>query len=350
MSTRPALVPSIALTCGEPAGVGPELCAQLAGLDAHRPLSAVLGARVVVLGDAPWLMAQKTAAGHSVVWRAFDPEAPPPDTPGVLEVWHHPLRVRPTYGTPDPRNAPHVLALLDSALSGCLEGRFQAMVTAPLHKGVINEAGVAFSGHTEYLAQKTGTPTVVMMLVGGGLRVALVTTHLPLSQVPAAITPALLETVITIVNASLQQDFGLPCPRILVTGLNPHAGEGGHLGHEENTVIIPVLNRLRAKGLSLLGPLPADTVFVPHTLQQGDAVLAMYHDQGLPVLKRESFGAGINVTLGLPIVRTSVDHGTALDIAGQGKAHPGSLIEAVRLAVELAHHRLRCGDAHGYAL
>jgi 4-hydroxythreonine-4-phosphate dehydrogenase len=334
-------LPCIALTCGEPAGVGPELCARLGTLDPHRPLADVWGARIVVLGDHDWLCHQVSLIGKAVRWQIFDPKTRPPQEPGVLEVLPHPLPVAPVWGKPDPRNASQVLALLDTAIEGCLSGRFQAMVTAPLHKGIINEAGVPFSGHTEYLAEKTGTPKVVMMLAGAGLRVALVTTHLPLSKVPAAITPETLEQTLRILHDSLKRDFGLPSPRILVAGLNPHAGEGGHLGHEENTIIIPVLERLRAEGLGLLGPFPADTLFVEHTLRLGDAVLAMYHDQGLPVLKRESFGAGINVTLGLPIVRTSVDHGTALDIAGQGRAHPGSLFEAIGLAVELARHRQR---------
>jgi len=204
---------------------------------------------------------------------------------------------------------------------------------------VINDAGIPFSGHTEYLAVSTGTPRVVMMLVGGGLRVALATTHLPLSAVPAAITPALLEETLRIVDADLRSRFDVAAPRILVAGLNPHAGEGGHMGREEIDVIVPVLDRLRAEGMRLIGPLPADTLFVPHTLAQGDAVLAMYHDQGLPVLKHASFGGGVNVTLGLPIVRTSVDHGTALDLAGSGRADPGSLFAAVELAIDMARAR-----------
>ncbi|HRP96975.1 MAG TPA: 4-hydroxythreonine-4-phosphate dehydrogenase PdxA, partial [Rhodocyclaceae bacterium] len=215
---------------------------------------------------------------------------------------------------------------------------FAGMVTAPVHKAVINDAGIAFSGHTEYLAQRTRTARVVMMLVGGGMRVALATTHLPLAAVPAAITPTLLDETLRILHRDLVQRFGLAAPRILVAGLNPHAGEGGHMGREELDVMIPVLDQLRTEGMALIGPLPADTLFVPHTLARGDAVLAMYHDQGLPVLKHASFGGGVNVTLGLPIVRTSVDHGTALDLAGSGRADPGSLFAAIELAIELARN------------
>ena len=210
------------------------------------------------------------------------------------------------------------------------------MVTAPVHKGIINDAGIPFTGHTEYLAEKTGTPQVVMMLAGGGLRVALATTHLPLKDVPAAITPASLEQTLRILHHDMGRKYGIENPRILVAGLNPHAGEGGYLGHEEIDVIIPVLDRLRAEGMQLIGPLPADTMFTPPLLARGDCVLAMYHDQGLTALKYASFGQGINVTLGLPIIRTSVDHGTALELAGTGKADPGSLFVAVEQAIDMA--------------
>ncbi len=257
---------------------------------------------------------------------------------------HLPLAAPSRAGVLDPANGAYVLRLLDRAIAGCLQGEFAAMVTAPVHKGVICEGlgaheTMPFTGHTEYLAEHTGTPRVVMMLVGGGLRVALATTHLPLAAVPAAITPQVLEETLRILHADLVRHFGLKSPRILVAGLNPHAGEGGHMGREEIDVIIPVLERLRAEGMQLVGPLPADTLFVPHTLQQGDAVLAMYHDQGLPVLKHASFGGGVNVTLGLPTVRTSVDHDTALDLAGTGKADPGSLFAAVELAIAMAGGR-----------
>lgn len=319
----------IAVTSGEPAGVGPELCAALAA----RPWPA----RLVVLGDIDLIRARTAATDPSVRICDYDGSLPAPEcSTRVLEVLHVPLARPAVAGQLDPHNAASVLALLDSAIDGCVSGEFAAMVTAPVHKAVINDSGVAFSGHTEYLAERTGTPRVVMMLVGGGLRVALVTTHLALAAVPAALTHKALEETLRIMHADLVTRFGLPNPRILVAGLNPHAGEGGHMGREEIEVITPVLERLRAEGMHLVGPLPADTLFVPHTLEQGDAVLAMYHDQGLPVLKHASFGGGVNVTLGLPIVRTSVDHGTALDLAGTGRADPGSLFAAVELAIDMA--------------
>ena len=233
----------------------------------------------------------------------------------------------------------YVLEMITTAVHGCRSGHFDALVTAPVHKGVINDAGLPFTGHTEMLAELTGTPQVVMMLVGGGLRVALATTHLPLSAVPGAITIAALTRTLQILDAALRRDFGIAQPRILVSGLNPHAGEGGHLGREEIDVITPVIDALRATGIDARGPLPADTLFNPDRLQGCDAALAMFHDQGLPVLKYASFGAGVNVTLGLPIIRTSVDHGTALDLAGTGRALDGSLREAVALAIDLARNR-----------
>ncbi|MEY3200846.1 MAG: 4-hydroxythreonine-4-phosphate dehydrogenase PdxA, partial [Pseudomonadota bacterium] len=239
-------------------------------------------------------------------------------------------------GSLDPANAPHVLAMLDRAIDGCMAGEFSALVTAPVHKGVINDAGIAFTGHTEYLAARTGTEQVVMMLAGGGLRVALATTHLALKNVPTAIKADQLAQTLRIMAADLRRRFHLADPRILVAGLNPHAGEGGHLGREEIEIISPVLEALRAEGLNLIGPLPADTLFTPKQLARGDAVLAMYHDQGLPVLKFASFGRGVNITLGLPIVRVSVDHGTALDLAGMGQADSGSLFEAIDTAIAMA--------------
>jgi 4-hydroxythreonine-4-phosphate dehydrogenase len=244
-------------------------------------------------------------------------------------------------GRLDPANAGYVLGLLDRAVSGCLGGEFGAMVTAPVHKGVINDAGVPFTGHTEYLASRCGGTLPVMMLVGGGLRVALATTHLPLARVPAAITASRLESVLGILDRDLRRLLGIRRPRILVLGLNPHAGEGGHLGREEVETIGPALERLRKAGLRLDGPVPADTGFLPERLEKVDAVLAMYHDQGLPVLKRAAFGHAVNVTLGLPIVRTSVDHGTALDLAGTGRADPGSLVAALRLAAIAARRPRR---------
>ena len=325
---------TVAITSGEPAGVGPELCLRIVERD--------WPVRLVVLGDIELMRSRAAALGSSVRVVPFDAAVAP--VPGVVEVVHLPLAHPSLPGKLDPANGAYVLRLLDQAIEGCVSGRFAAMVTAPVHKGVICEGlgahdTMPFTGHTEYLAEHTGTPRVVMMLVGGGLRVALVTTHLPLAAVPAAITPQALEETLRIVHADLVHHFGLKSPRILVAGLNPHAGEGGHMGREEIDVIIPVLERLRAQGMQLIGPLPADTLFVPHTLAHGDAVLAMYHDQGLPVLKHASFGGGVNVTLGLPIIRTSVDHGTALDLAGTGRADAGSLEAALALAIEMAGRR-----------
>lgn len=321
-------VPRIAVTSGEPAGIGPELCVALAARS--------WPARVVVLGDAGLIRAR--AARHAPTVRVVDyqPTQDVVDEGPLLEVLHVPLGSVVAAGQVNPANAGYVLALLDRALAGCQSGEFAAMVTAPVHKAVINDAGIPFSGHTEYLADNTHTPRVVMMLVGGGLRVALVTTHLALADVPRAITQQAVEETLRIVDHDLRQHFGVAAPRILVAGLNPHAGEGGHMGREEIDVIEPVLARLRAEGMQLHGPLPADTLFVPHTLAQGDAVVAMYHDQGLPVLKHASFGGGVNVTLGLPVIRTSVDHGTALDLADRGVAEPGSLYAAVELAISMA--------------
>lgn len=309
------VVPTIAVTSGEPAGIGPELCAAL--------LAEPADARLTIIGDRQFLA---RAAGR-----------PLPDD----RILHVPLRAPVLPGRLDPSNAGYVLALLDAGIDGCLAGRFDALVTAPVHKGVINDAGILFTGHTEYLAERCGAALPVMMLVGGGLRVALATTHLPLSQVSAALTADRLERVIRVLEADLRAKFGVAAPRILVCGLNPHAGEGGHLGREEIEVIGPVLERLRAKGLDLSGPVPADTAFLPDRVAGHDAVLAMFHDQGLPVLKHASFGQAVNVTLGLSIVRTSVDHGTALDLAGTGRANAGSLRAAVRLAAQLcaARHR-----------
>jgi 4-hydroxythreonine-4-phosphate dehydrogenase len=246
---------------------------------------------------------------------------------------HVPLRKPRTPGRLDPANSRYVLEVLDRAIRGCLAGEFDAMVTAPVQKSVINDAGIAFTGHTEFLAEKARADHVVMMLVGGGLRVALATTHLPLSEVPRAITRDLIIKSLKVVDRDLRARFRIAKPRILVAGLNPHSGESGHLGREDLEIIAPAI---KASGVDASGPIPADTLFVPERLKHADAVLAMYHDQGLPVLKYASFGRGVNVTLGLPFVRTSVDHGTALDLAGTGKADPGSLIEAVKLAIELA--------------
>ncbi len=323
-------LPLIAVTSGEPAGIGPELCLRLNEL--------AVDARLVLLADRVLLRQRAAALGLDVALRDYRPGQAAQS--GVLDVLHVPL-IRPAQpGRLDPANGPYVLALLDRALAGCRSGEFAAMVTAPVHKGVINDAGVAFTGHTEYLAERTATPRVVMMLAGdtehGPLRVALATTHLPLKAVPAAITPAMLEQVLRILHDDLREKYGLAQPRILVAGLNPHAGEGGYLGCEEIEIIAPLLDKLRGEGMRLSGPHPADTMFTPPVLTGGDAVLAMYHDQGLTVLKYATFGHGINVTLGLPIIRTSVDHGTALELAGSGRADPGSLFAAVAEAARMA--------------
>lgn len=308
--------PPVVVTSGEPAGVGPELCLRLA--------ERVFSTRLVVLGDRALLAARAEALGLD---------------PGRLDVRHVPLDAPGIPGRLDPRNAGYVLRLLDAAVDGCRRGEFAAMVTAPVHKGVINDAGIAFSGHTEYLAARTGTPRVVMMLAGAGLRVALATTHLALREVPAAITRAELTATLRILDHDLRTRFGIERPRVLVAGLNPHAGEGGHMGREEIEVIAPVLEALRGEGMNLVGPLPADTLFTAGVLAGSDAQLAMYHDQGLAVLKYAAFADGINVTLGLPIVRTSVDHGTALDLAGTGRASPASLFAAVDAAIAMARGR-----------
>ncbi|MBS1190367.1 MAG: 4-hydroxythreonine-4-phosphate dehydrogenase [Rhodocyclaceae bacterium] len=322
--------PVIAVTSGEPAGIGPEICLRL--------LERSFAAQPVVLCDRSLLAERAATLGLTVPLRDYRPGQAP--AAGVLDVLHIPLAAPSRAGQLDPANGAYVLALLDRALAGCQSGEFAAMATAPVHKGVINQAGVPFTGHTEYLAEKTGTPLVVMMLAGetgrGPLRVALATTHLPLKDVPAAITPAVLEQTLRILHADLNKKYGIAAPAILVAGLNPHAGEGGYLGREEIEVIAPVLEKLRGEGMNLIGPLPADTMFTPPILARGDAVLAMYHDQGLTALKYATFGQGINVTLGLPIIRTSVDHGTAQELAGTGRADPGSLFEAVDQAAMMA--------------
>ena len=319
-----------ALTPGEPAGIGPDLCLLLAAQSQPHPLIAITSRD---------LLAERAAQlGLAVSLLAVDADALPdhPAPAGSLYVWDTPLGAPVRTGELDTANAAFVLQTLTRAAQGCLDGLFAGMITAPVHKGVINDGGIAFSGHTEFLADLTATEQVVMMLATGDLRVALVTTHLPLRDVADAITAERLERVTRILHADLQGKFGLARPRILVCGLNPHAGEGGHLGREEIDIIEPTLERLRAEGMDLRGPLPADTLFTPKYLQHCDAVLAMYHDQGLPVLKYKGFGAAVNVTLGLPIIRTSVDHGTALDLAGTGKVDTGSLRVALDTAYRMA--------------
>ena len=318
--------PRLALTAGEPAGVGPELLVRLA----TTPLAATL----VAVTDRNLLQRAAARCGVMLDLHEDDGRAHP-HRPGSLWVRHVPLAVEEHPGQPDPRNAQHVLATLAEAADGCLAGRYAAVVTAPLQKATINQAGVPFSGHTEFFAQRAHAD-VVMLLASPELRVALATTHLPLRAVPGAITAAGLERTLRIVHDELRGKFGLAQPRIAVLGLNPHAGEAGHLGREELEVIEPTLERLRAEGMHLLGPLPADTAFVPAMRPRYDAVLAMYHDQALPVLKSEAFDRTVNLTLGLPFIRTSVDHGTALDLAGTGQANPSSLIAAARMALTLA--------------
>ena len=321
-------LPVIAVTSGEPGGIGPELCLRLQ--------ARKFQARIVVLADRALLEQRARLLGGRVDLVDYRPQTA---TGAGVELLHCPLAVPAMPGALDPANAPYVLALLDRALAGCRTGEFAAMVTAPVHKGIINQAGIPFSGHTEYLAAKTATPRVVMMLAGdtpqGPLRVALATTHLPLRAVADAIDATMLEETLRIVHADMRRKYGITSPRILVAGLNPHAGEDGYLGREEIDTMEPVLARLRAEGMQLTGPLPADTMFTPPILIQGDCVLAMYHDQGLTALKYATFGNGINVTLGLPVIRTSVDHGTALAIAGKGTADPGSLFEAVNEAIRM---------------
>ncbi len=324
-------VQRLAITAGEPAGIGPDLCVQIAQRGHPHEL--------VVVAD-PLLLRQRAAQlGLELNIEQFNAGDPPrPTAARSLKVLPVPLAQEAEAGRLAPINAAYVLETLRVAARGCMDGTFAALVTAPVHKGVINDAGIPFSGHTEFLEQLTGSDKVVMMLATSGLRVALATTHLPLREVPDALTRPLLEKVLQVLQRDLQQRFGLPQPRILVAGLNPHAGEGGHMGREEIEVIEPVLKTLRQQGMDLEGPLPADTLFTEKYLARADAVLAMYHDQGLPVLKYKGFGRAVNITLGMPIIRTSVDHGTALDLAGSGKADAGSLLTAIDYAADMALH------------
>jgi 4-hydroxythreonine-4-phosphate dehydrogenase len=324
-------LPRIAITAGEPAGIGLDICVKLA----HTTMPTAL----VVLADPVALQARAAQLATPLILHTYTGTLPPHAGDGSLYVLPVQTASPVVAGALDPTNSAAVLSMLDRALAGCQTGEFDAMVTAPVHKGVINDAGIAFTGHTEYLAEKTRTAQVVMMLVGGDMRVALATTHLPLTQVSAAITTEALTTTIRILHHDLVHKFGITQPRIFVAGLNPHAGEDGYLGTEEIDTINPVLDSLRAEGMQLIGALPADTMFSQKNLSQADAFLAMYHDQGLTVLKHASFGEGVNVTLGLPIIRTSVDHGTALDIAGSGKADLGSMLSAIQLAITLSHTR-----------
>ncbi|HSN70618.1 MAG TPA: 4-hydroxythreonine-4-phosphate dehydrogenase PdxA [Steroidobacteraceae bacterium] len=329
-------LPKIIVSSGEPAGIGPDLCIALAERE--------MPAAIAVIGD-PDVFADRAAlldrrieiitledAGNASGQIAM--------RPGALNVIEQYVASPVIPGRLNPANARYVLDMLDHAADACAAGRYDAMVTAPVQKSLIADAGFAFSGHTEYLAARLGAEQPVMMLVAETLRVALATTHLPLAAVSAAITHEALERVLRVLIADLKSKFGIARPRIVVCGLNPHAGEGGHLGREEIEVIAPVLDSMRGEGCELIGPAPADTAFTPRMLERADAVLAMFHDQGLPVLKYAGFGHAINVTLGLPVIRTSVDHGTALDLAGTGSADPGSLVAAVDLAIELARTRV----------
>jgi len=320
--------PPLAITPGEPAGIGPDLCIQYAA--EHAELTPI-----VLVTDPALIRERAELLGIDIniaIW------SDGPCDPGTVNILPVTLKSPARPGILDINNSSFVLETLNQAVSGCLSGQFSGLVTGPVQKSIINQAGFSFSGHTEYLADLCETETVVMMLATQGLRVALVTTHLPLAEVPAAITPDLLRKVIRILHRDLQQKFGITEPEIVVAGLNPHAGEDGHLGLEEIDTIIPAMDACRHDGIHLVGPLPADTLFTPRHLATADAVLAMYHDQGLPVLKYEGFGNAVNITLGLPIIRTSVDHGTALDLAGTGKASTGSLVTAIDAAREMASY------------
>ena len=322
-----AHAPVIAVTSGEPAGIGPDLCVMLA--------QERLRERLVVIGSNDLLAQRARQLGLPWPGEPFDPGGMPAVECRAISVVDVPLAAPVIAGRLDRANAAYVMRTLEIAVEGCSNGRFDAMVTAPVHKGIINDAGIAFTGHTEFLAQRTGAPHVVMMLVGGGLRVALATTHHALKDVAQRITRDGLEQTLRVLQRALVERFGIAAPRIAVAALNPHAGESGHLGREEIEIIIPLVERLRREGMRLSGPLPADTLFNRERLREFDCVLAMYHDQGLPVLKFASFGGGVNITLGLPIIRTSVDHGTALELAGSGKADAGSLRAAIELAAGL---------------
>jgi len=326
----------LAVTPGEPAGIGPDLCLQYFNQQGAESDS------LIIIADPDLISRRAQQLGLSIPVHEVSAELDIKS--GALNIFPVPLKVPCEAGQLNPANSAYVLETLEVAVNGCLSGKFQGLVTGPVQKSTINEAGIAFSGHTEFLAELCNLDHVVMMLATDGLRVALATTHLPLSEVNAAITRPLLKEILTILHRDLQQKFGIRQPRIVVAGLNPHAGEGGHLGHEEIDTIIPVLDECRQAGMDLVGPLPADTLFTPKYLDKADAVLAMYHDQGLPVLKFKGFGNAVNITLGLPIIRTSVDHGTALDLAGTGKADTGSLDYAIRCARKMAQHWSQNGN------
>lgn len=328
-----------AITPGEPAGIGPDLCVMLA--------QQVWPHQLIIFADPELMLSRAAMLGLPLNLKPWEGQE---DThlcsPGELLIHPHQLGAKVRVGQADTRNAQYVLDTLTSATQFCQDGIVNGLITAPVHKGIINDAGIPFTGHTEFLEQMTQSSKVVMMLATDGLRVALATTHLPLRDVADAISAPLLSEVLTILFADLRQKFGIKQPRILVAGLNPHAGENGHLGMEEIDIITPVLETFRAQGECILGPLPADTLFSEKLLSQADAVLAMYHDQGLPVLKYKGFGKAVNITLGLPMIRTSVDHGTAFDLAGTGKADPGSLMTAIQVAVEMASAQHKPLESH----
>jgi len=325
-------IPRIVITSGEPAGVGPDACVTLAQADWQADL--------VVAADAQLLTATAAELGLPLTVERYDSRRPAKaHRAGTLQIMHIPTSHPVVAGRPDVRNAAYVIDMLDRACDGCTNGEFAAMVTAPVQKSTLMDAGYAFSGHTEYLAERTRAAMPVMLLLNGQLRVALVTTHLALADVPGAITKDRLRTTLRIVNMDLERHFSLLPPRIAVLGLNPHAGEGGHLGREELDIIGPVIRELQDEGLNLQGPIPADTAFTKRFLDTTDVIVAMYHDQGLPVIKHVGFGNAVNMTLGLPILRTSVDHGTALSLARTGNADTGSLRAALALAIELASAR-----------
>ncbi|UGB03141.1 4-hydroxythreonine-4-phosphate dehydrogenase PdxA [Leclercia sp. G3L] len=318
----------VVITPGEPAGIGPDLVVQLA----QRSWPVEL----VICADASVLEARAKLLNLPLTLLPYQAENTPlPQQAGTLTLMPVPLCTPVVPGQLSTENGHYVVETLARACDGCLSGEFAALITGPVHKGAINDAGVAFTGHTEFFEERSHSEKVVMMLATEELRVALATTHLPIKAVSEAITPDLLRDVIAILHHDLRTKFGIADPHVLVCGLNPHAGEGGHMGTEEIDTIIPVLDEMRAQGMNLSGPLPADTLFQPKYLDHADAVLAMYHDQGLPVLKYQGFGRGVNITLGLPFIRTSVDHGTALDLAGQGKADVGSFITALNLAIKM---------------
>lgn len=328
---KPLLVSS-----GEPAGIGPDICLTLAA--SHLP--------VVILGDKSLLAQRAEQLGLNIVLKDYSVGEKTVTDSNQLAVLHVPCPVKPIAGVLDPQNASYVLAMLTTAAQRCLHGEFSALITAPVHKAVINQAGFAFSGHTEFLAHQCNIETVVMMLACEAMRVALVTTHLPLKDVPKAVTMSSVTNVITCLDKSLKQEFGISKPRIFVAGLNPHAGEGGFLGHEEIEIISPALYALQKQGIDVHGPFPADTMFVEQHANDCDAFVAMYHDQGLPVLKYAGFGRAVNITLGLPIIRTSVDHGTALELAGTGKADVGSMKAAIEIAAFMARKKSEKHDDH----